>query len=179
MNINTYLTLIINSPNSYNLIYKYLGTDYNLFPQLGLEGSPNTSSIKKLITQNQIQIKWLDEHLISRNLEPWQNITTWYLSCLLYNNIPIALLRNTSTTEDYYPRLLVIDRNNYYYAASYLSQFIVEDPGPNLEPYDVVGSFSGDIISNIKQVSIKSYDLNNINDLAYLNQTINYTVEIH
>lgn len=179
MDITTYLALLNTTVKTSNNIINYIGGQYNLFPQLGLEGSPNLSTQALFANQNQISIKWLEEHIVKRSIEPWKNVTTWYLSCLYFKNVPIALLRNTASNEDYYSKTIVINKSEYYYAAAYLLQFIKEDPGPNLEPYDIVGSFSGDINPNIKSVVVKSYDLNNLNDISFINTILNYTIEIN
>lgn len=179
MNILTYLSQVTTSTNSSFLISNYLGVNYNLFPQIGIEGSPNLITKTNLLKQTSLEIKWLDDHLVTRSIEPWKNTTVWYLACLLYNNIPIAILRNSSTNEDYFSKTLVINKNQYYYAASYLQTFIKEDPGPELEIYDVIGSFSGDINKHINGVNIHHYDLSSLEDQAYLNYILNYTIQFH
>lgn len=180
MDILSYLSQVTTvTNNSSFLISDYLGTNYDLFPQLGIEGSPNLTTRKNLLKQTAVQLKWLDEHIVSRSIEPWKNTTVWYLACLFYNNIPIAILRNTSTTEDYFSKRLVINRNQYYYAAAYLQTFVKGDPGPELEIYDTIGSFSGDVNKHINAVKITHYDLSNLEDQVYINHILNYTLQMY
>lgn len=179
MDITSYLNLLNTTTNITKNIVNYIGGQYNLFPQLGIEGSPNFSTQELLSNQNQLEIKWLDEHIVKRSIEPWKNVTIWYLACIYFNNIPIAILRNTISNEDYFSKTLVINKQQYYYAGYYLQQFVKEDPGPNLEPYDIVGSFSGDINPNIKSAAVKSYDLNNINDKNFIDGVLIYTIQIN
>lgn len=181
MNINTYLSSILLSTNIDKDLYKYLGNSnssgnsYNLFPQLNIEGSINKSTKDNLVNQNKLVIKWLDTHLITRSIEPFKSVTTWYIGCLLYNNIPICILRNTENNEDVYPKSLIINYLEYMYAAAYIFTFIKEDFGPQLEPYDISGSFSGDITPNLLAIKLKHYDLNLVNDANYLTKILDYT----
>jgi hypothetical protein len=177
MNIDEYLIEITSSVQATSnfLISDYLGGVYNLFPQLGIEGAPNKSTKDNMKNQDKIELRWLDIHTVKRTIEPWRKVNAWYLACLLYNNIPIAILRNCNNTEDRFPKTLVINRQEYYYAASYLFSFVEEDFGPNLELYDIVGSFSGDVASNINGVNIKSFDLNVIKDKEFINTVLQYT----
>lgn len=180
MDIITYLSDISAASNSSFLISDFIGNNfkYDLFPQLNIEGSFNKTSKDLLKNQTSLQVKWLNEHIVKRAIEPWKNTNAWVLACLVYNNIPIALLRNSGLQEDYFSKLIVIDKNNYYYAASYLFNFIKEDFGPNLEPYDVIGSLSGDINTHINKVNIKSYNLNNTEHVTYINKVLNYTIDL-
>jgi hypothetical protein len=174
MDIDQYLLNITTSVQATSsfLISDYLGGTYNLFPQLGIEGAPNKSTKDALQNQTSVELRWLDAHTIKRTIEPWRKISTWYLACLLYNNTPIAILRNCESTEDRFGKLFVINKTEYYYAASYLFTFVKEDFGPNLELYDIVGSFSGDTAPNINGVNIKSYDLTLLKDKEFINNIL-------
>lgn len=173
MNITTYLTNVSLSNNKDTNISTYIGKYNSLFSQLYINGAPNRTTRINLLNQNQIEVKWLDQHKITRSIEPYKTVTTWYLATVFYQSIPIAILRNTDNREDRYPKVLLINKTQHAYAGAYLFQFLKADPGPELEIYDTSGSFSGDVIPHIINTNYRYYDI--VTDQDYLNRILQYT----
>lgn len=173
MNINTYLTNVSLSLNKDTTISNYLGKYVSLFSQLDINGAPNKTTKLNLLNQNKVEIKWLDQHKITRSIEPFKTVTTWYLATVFYENIPIAILRNTDNREDIFSKVLLINKVQHAYAGAYLFQFLKADPGPELEIYDISGSFSGDVLPHIINTNYRYYDI--VLDENYLTNVINYT----
>ena len=177
--ITTYLSNILIASNIDNQIADYIGRYPNLFPQLNVWGGVNKTTRINLENQNRVDVRYLDEHLITRRIEPWKSITTWYIATVvLDNNIPIAILRRTDNREDRYADLLLLNKTEHHHAGSYLFTFVKADPGPELEIYDKIGTFSGDISPHILGVSStrKYFDPSNSADKIYLNTVLDYTV---
>lgn len=173
MNINTYLNNVFLSLNKDTDISSYLGKYITLFSQLDINGAPNKTTRYNLKNQNKVEIKWLDQHKITRSIEAFKTITTWYLATVFFEDIPIAILRNTDNREDIYPKVVLINKVQHAYAGAYLFQFLKADPGPELEQYDMSGSFSGDILPHIINTNYKHYDI--VLDEVYLTSLIEYT----
>lgn len=173
MNINTYLTNVSLSNNKDKNVSNYLGKYGSLFSQLDINGAPNKTTRINLLNQDKVEIKWLDQHKITRSIEPFKTVTTWYLATVFYENIPIAILRNTENREDIYSKVLLINKIQHAYACSYLFQFLKADPGPELEIYDMSGSFSGDVLPHIINTNYRYYDITIDED--YLTKILQYT----
>lgn len=173
MSITNYLNDIALSTNKDLDISKYLGQYITLFSSLDIHGAPNQTTRLNLQKQNRVSIKWLNKHLITRTIEPYKTVTKWYIATVLFDNIPIALLRNIDNREDMYPKTILLDKVNHAYAGAYLFQFLKADPGPELEEYDSVGSFSGDVLPHIINAHYRYYDLNT--NIDYLTRILEYT----
>lgn len=173
INTANYLTEIQLTPNVDTQIADYLGTYPNLFPQLNIFGGPNKTTRINLEKQDRVKVRWLDEHLITRHIEPWKEVTVPFLYTVLYNMIPIIIVRNTDNREDMYNKVLYLNKRQHSYAAAYLFNFLEADPGPELEPYDVIGSFSGDVQPHMSGLNTTYYDV--IKDEAYLTKVLQYT----
>jgi len=173
MNINDYLAQILLTTNSNTNINSYIGQYTDLFAGLGISGAPNITTKTNLKNQNKVKIKWLNQHLIKRPLEPFKEITYAYLVTILFENLPFAIVRITENTQDYYNKVLIINNEQHAYCSSYLFQFVASDPGPNLEIYDIFGSFSGDVVPHITNPSLKYYDI--VGDNEYLSEILTYT----
>lgn len=173
MNITTYLNNVSLSLNKDTDIASYLGKYVTLFSQLDINGAPNKTTKSNLKNQNKIEVKWLDQHKITRSIEPFKTISTWYLATVFFEGIPIAILRNTDNREDIYAKVLLINKIQHAYAGAYLFQFLKADPGPELEEYDMSGTFSGDVLPHIINTNYKYYDV--VNDENYLTNVIQYT----
>lgn len=175
IDITTYLNEIQAAPNIDTQIANYLGTYPNLFPQLNIYGGPNRTTRINLEGQNRLQVRWLDEHLITRRIEPWKNVTVPYLLVVLYNLIPIIIIRNTDNREDRYSKALYLNKRQHSYAAAYLFEFLEADPGPELEIYDTIGTFSGDVQPHISSLNTKYYDT--VVDEPFLTEVLQYTIQ--
>lgn len=173
MNITTYLTNVSLSSNKDTNISNYLGKYITLFSQLDINGAPNKTTKLNLLKQDQVEVRWLDQHKITRSIEPYKTVTSWYLATVFYQNTPIAILRNTDNREDFYSKTLLINKTQHAYAGAYLFQFLKSDPGPELEIYDTSGSFSGDVIPHIINTNYRYYDLTV--DQDYLTKILQYT----
>lgn len=171
----TYLTDILSAPNIDRQIADYLGPYPNLFPQLNIYGGPNRTTRINLEKQNRLEVRWLDEHLITRRIEPWKSVTIPFLSVVLYNSIPIAIIRNTDNREDRYNKMLYLNKRQHSYAAAYVFEFLEADPGPELEIYDTIGTFSGDVQPHISGLNTTYYDV--VADEPFLTEVLQYTVK--
>jgi len=175
IDINTYLTDILTAPNIDTQIANYVGRYPNMFPQMNMWGGPNKTTRRNLENQNRLDIRWLDEHEITRRIEPWKSVTTWYLAVLMFDGIiPVGILRNTDSREDMFADLLLINKTQHHYASAYMFSFLEADPGPELEIYDTIGTFSGDVQPHIRGINSKYYDV--ITDGDYLTRVLDYTV---
>lgn len=170
---SSYLADILSAPNIDRQIANYLGTRHNLFPQLNIFGAPNKTTRINLEKQNRVEVRWLDEHLITRRIEPWKNVTVPYLSVVLYQLVPIAIIRNTDNREDRYSKVLFLNKRQHSYAAAYLFSFLEADPGPELEIYDTIGSFSGDVQPHMSGLNTTYYDV--VSDEPFLTEVLQYT----
>jgi hypothetical protein len=175
-NINTYMDAILTSSIVDREIANYMGRYPNLFPQLNVWGAPNRTTRINLEKQNRVDVRWLEEHLITRPLEPWKSVTTWYIATVVLDNqYPIAILRATGNVQDMYNNLLFLNKKQHHYASGYLFSFIEADPGPELEPYDNIGAFSGDVQPHIRGLNAKYYNISNDKDKEYLEKVLDYT----
>jgi len=173
--INTYLTNILTAPNIDTQIADYVGRYPNMFPQMNIWGGPNKTTRRNLENQNRLDVRWLDEHTITRRIEPWKSVTTWYLATLMFDKtIPIGILRNTDNREDRFADLLLLNKTQHHYANAYIFEFLEADPGPEKEIYDSIGTFSGDVQPHIRGINSRYYDL--MVDEDYLNTVLNYTI---
>lgn len=169
----TYFADILSAPNIDRQIADYLGARYNLFPQLNIQGAPNRTTRINLEKQNKLEIRWLDEHLITRRIEPWKKVTVPYLSVVLYELTPVVIIRNTDNREDMYSKVLYLNKRQHSYAAAYLFKFLEADPGPELEPYDTIGTFSGDVQPHMSGLNTTYYDV--VTDEPFLTKVLQYT----
>lgn len=182
-NLITYINTLTNINNNElividNNIETYLARYPNLYPSLNVWGGLNKTTRNNLKNQNRLSVRWLKEHIITRPLEPFRSFSTWRLATVFYNNLPIIIIRNNNNIEDPYEKLLILNKNDYLYSAAYLFEFIEADPGPDLEFYDKIGSYSGDVPPNIVKTNItKSYDLSINNDVNKLNYIIQYSLQ--
>lgn len=174
--IDIYITKLLTTPNINLDIGQYLGRYPNLFPQLNLWGAPNQTTYSNLQNQNRIDVRWLEEHTITRRIEPWKSTTVWYIATVMLDGAtPIALLKNTDNKEDMYNDLFLLNKKQHHYASAYLYSFVEADPGPHLEPYDTIGTFSGDVMPHVSGRNTKYYNLSAVKDVEYLNKVFSYT----
>lgn len=175
IDIDTYLTDILTAPNIDIQIANYVGRYPNMFPQINVWGGPNKTTRRNLENQSRLDIRWLDEHTITRRIEPFKSVNTWYLATLMFDDIiPIGIIRNTDNREDRFADVLLINRTQHHYANAYMFGFLEADPGPEREIYDNIGTFSGDIQPHIRGINSRYYDI--ITDREYLNKVLNYTI---
>jgi len=172
--LTTYLTDISSTTNIDKQIADYIGRYPNLFPQMNVWGGPNRTTRSNLKLQNRLEIRWLDDHLITRRIEPWKEVTTWFIATLLFDGIPIAIMRNTDNREDRFADLLLLNKVQHHYANAYLFEFLEADPGPEREPYDTIGTFSGDVQPHIRGMNFKYYDI--VADKNKLDDILDYTI---
>lgn len=173
INITTYLSNILSTVNIDRKIANYLGKEPVLFPQLNIYGGVNRTTRTNLEKQNRLEVRWLDEHLITRRIEPWKSVTVPYLSTVTYNSTPIIILRNTDNREDRYNKAIYLNKKQHSYAAAYLFEFLEADPGPELEIYDTIGTFSGDVQPHISSLNSTYYNI--VNDEEFLTEVLEYT----
>ena len=157
-------------------IINYLGVEPFIFPQLIIEGGVNKATKINLIQQNKLEVRWSVTHQVRRNIEPYKSVIVPYISTLVFDkSIAIGIIRNTGNREDKYSQFLPINYREHNQAARYLFDFIKADCGPDLEIYNNIGSFSGDIQSEYRSIDLKYYELDKPLEVEYLNKVLEYT----
>ncbi len=177
-NLTTYLTELVTAENVDKEIENYLAKYPFIFPQLNVWGGINETTRKNLNRQTRLEVRWLDRHTIVRRIEPWKSVKTWYIATIMFDGvIPVGILRNTDNREDRYSDFIAINYEQHHYAGRYLFEFVEADPGPEREPYDVIGTFSGDIQPHYRSTNIKYYDLTEPQDVEQIENILSYTEE--
>lgn len=173
---NDYITNITAETRRDTNIANYLAKYPYIFPQLGLVGGINKTTRKNLENQTRLDVRWLDKHLIKRRIEPFKSVETWFLATIMFDGIlPVGIIRATDNREDLYSDFLPIDKRQHTLAARYLFEFLEADPGPEREPYDNIGSFSGDLRPNFSSVNTRYYEPTSTVDVSRLEIILDYT----
>ena len=175
-NLEEYLIEVSLSPNKDFDIHKYIAAYPNIFPQLNLWGGINEATLLNMSKQNRVRVSWLPEHKITRRIEPYKHVTVWYIATLFFDNTPIGILRNIEY-RDNYSDFLPINKSEHHKAARYLFDFLEPDFGPNTEPYDNIGAFSGDLQPHFRSVNTKYYDLSFPADISHIAVILELTLK--
>ena len=176
--LTTYLTDLSSTPNVDYKIANYMAKYPFIFPQLNIWGGLNETTRRNLEGQNRLDVRWLDKHTITRRIEPWKSVTTWYLATIMFDGvIPVGFLRNTDNREDRFRKFLPVNYEQHHIAGLYLYDFLQADPGPERELYDTHGTFSGDIQPHYRSVQMNYYDLTIESDVKNIEEILLYTEE--
>ena len=174
--ITTYLTDILTAPNIDTDIASYLAKFPFIFPQINVWGGLNRTTRTNLEKQNRLDVRWLDTHIINRQIEPWKSVDTWFIATIMFDGtIPVGIIRNTDNREDRYSKFLPINYEQHHQAGLYMFSFVEADPGPEKEIYDTIGTFSGDVQPHYRSVNLTYYDVGNTTDQDRLNVILDYT----
>lgn len=176
--LSTYLTDLSTTPNVDTKIANYLAKYPFLFPQINVWGGVNETTRRNLEKQNRLDVRWLDKHTITRRIEPWKSVTTWFIATVMFDGvIPIGIIRATDNREDRFDKFLPINYEQHHHAGLYLFNFVEADPGPELELYDTHGAFSGDVQPHYRSVQMNYYDLTVPGDVLKIEDILLYTEE--
>lgn len=174
--LTTYIADITAQTRKDTNIANYLAKYPYIFPQLNVVGGINKTTRRNLENQTRLDVRWLDRHLITRRIEPFKSVETWFIATIMFDGVlPVGIMRATDNREDRFPDFLPIDYTQHNYAGRYLFDFLEADPGPEREPYDTIGALSGDVQPHYRSTNLPYYDLSNPIDVSKLELILDYT----